>query len=73
MTTEPAPHPKPKPLESVPWPLKGAVLGGFLGLLVGKFALGLIFGFFAGIMFGATKRKTAATDRTRTTEKEARE
>lgn len=34
-------------------------LGALLGLLVGKFALGLIFGFFVGVMVDSVKRKAS--------------
>jgi hypothetical protein len=39
------------------WIVLGTVLGAFVGLLFGKFALGLIFGFFVGIGVDARKRK----------------
>ncbi len=37
------------------------VLGAFIGLLVEKFALGLIFGFFVGAAFGANKGRPGAS------------
>jgi hypothetical protein len=39
------------------WVVLGTILGAFLGLLFGKFALGLIFGFLVGIMIDSSKRK----------------
>ncbi len=47
---QPAQQPRSKPFESGHWTMLGAVLGAFLGLLFGKSALGLIFGFFGGIL-----------------------
>jgi hypothetical protein len=41
------------------WVVWGTLLGAFIGLLLGKFALGLIFGFFVGIMIDSAKRKGA--------------
>lgn len=41
------------------WLLYGAALGGFIGLLVDKFAIGLIAGFFVGILVDSSKRKAA--------------
>jgi zinc transporter ZupT len=41
------------------WVILGTVLGAFIGLLLGKFALGLIFGFFAGIMIDSGKRRAS--------------
>ncbi len=45
------------------WALRGAILGAFVGLLLGKFALGLIFGGIAGIVTDARRRKPSAPDR----------
>lgn len=44
------------------WVVLGVVLGAFMGLLVGKFAIGLIFGFFVGIAVDASKRKASGAD-----------
>lgn len=44
------------------WVFLGTVLGAFIGLLFGKFALGLIFGFFAGIAIDVMKRKASKSD-----------
>ena len=52
-------QPEPKPYKPGQWLILGAALGAFIGLLVGKFALGLIFGFFVGIVIDSTKRKAA--------------
>lgn len=41
------------------WLILGAALGAFIGLLLGKFALGLIFGFFAGIAIDSAKRRAS--------------
>mgnify|MGYP001764844792 CR=1 FL=1 len=37
----------------------GTVVGAFLGLLVGKFALGLLAGFFVGVALSTRARKRA--------------
>lgn len=39
----------------------GTVIGAFVGLLFGKFAIGLIFGFFVGVIIDSRKRKAAAS------------
>ena len=54
---QPNPNKPPKPVNS---PLVGAIVGGFIGLVLDKFALGLIFGFLAGLLIGAHQRKTTA-------------
>ncbi len=41
------------------------MVGGFIGIVADKLALGLIFGFFIGLMIGSAKRKAAASDSTR--------
>lgn len=41
--------------------LLGVVLGGFIGLLVGKFAIGMIAGFFVGVAVDASRRKRASS------------
>lgn len=43
------------------WIMQGTVLGAFLGLLSGRFALGLIFGFFVGVAIDAGKRRSPAS------------
>ena len=53
-------HPTPKPYKPGQWILLGTVCGAFIGLLFGKFAIGLIFGFFAGIAVDSRKRKAAS-------------
>jgi F0F1-type ATP synthase assembly protein I len=45
------------PTKPVNWVLRGTVLGAFCGLLIDKFALGMIFGFFIGAAIGGSKRK----------------
>jgi uncharacterized protein YqgC (DUF456 family) len=62
--------PPSKPTKPVNWGILGAMVGGFIGIVTGKFALGLIFGFFIGLMIGSAKRKTAASDSTRPPGKE---
>lgn len=54
MSNDPSPY---KPGHGV---VLGTALGAFIGLLVDKFALGLIFGFFAGVFVDSRKRKAAA-------------
>ena len=41
------------------WIVFGTVIGAFIGLLFGKFAIGLIFGFFVGVFVDSKKRKAA--------------
>ncbi len=41
------------------WIVWGTLLGAFLGLLVGKFALGMIFGFFVGVFVDSAKWKAS--------------
>ncbi|MDQ5979608.1 MAG: hypothetical protein QG602_2583 [Verrucomicrobiota bacterium] len=62
---QPAQTPPSKPPKPVNWGILGAMLGGFIGIVADKFALGLIFGFFIGLMIGSAKRKAAASDSTR--------
>lgn len=52
--------PTQKTYKAGQWVVLGTVLGAFIGLLFGKFALGLIFGFFFGIVVDSSKRKGAA-------------
>ena len=58
-------QPEPKIYKPGQWLIIGAALGAFIGLLVGKFAIGLVFGFFAGIVVDSVKRKApkASDDR----------
>jgi len=50
----------PSPYKTGHWIVLGTIMGAFLGLLFGKFAIGLIFGFFVGIAIDSRKRKAAA-------------
>ena len=50
---------EPKIYKPGHWVILGAVLGAFIGLLLGKFALGLIFGFFGGIVIDSGKRRAS--------------
>ncbi len=59
------PTPGPKPDRRGHWMVVGTAVGAFLGLLIGKFAIGLIFGFFVGIIIGSTKSKAALAQRVR--------
>lgn len=56
---QPDPPPPSKPAKPVNWGILGAMVGGFIGIVADKFALGLIFGFFIGLMIGSAKRKAA--------------
>jgi hypothetical protein len=47
----------PKIYKPGQWVFRGTILGAFIGLLAGKFAIGLIFGFFAGLLIDSAKRK----------------
>ena len=49
-----------RPYKPGQWLVWGAALGAFIGLLVDKFAIGLIAGFFAGIVIDSRRRKAAA-------------
>ncbi|RXK55834.1 hypothetical protein ESB00_08105 [Oleiharenicola lentus] len=62
---QPAQPPPSSPAKPVNWGILGAMVGGFIGIVADKFALGLIFGFLIGLMIGSAKRKTAASDSTR--------
>lgn len=52
-------HSNPSPYKRGQWIVLGTVLGAFIGLLFGKFAIGLIFGFFVGLFVDSKKRKAA--------------
>lgn len=52
-------EPTQKTYRAGQWVVWGTVLGAFIGLLFGKFALGLIFGFFLGVFIDSAKRKGA--------------
>ena len=54
-------QPEPKPYKPGHWVILGAALGAFIGLLLGKFAIGLIFGFFVGIVIDSVKRKASTS------------
>lgn len=54
---------EPKPYRPGQLIILGAALGAFLGLLLGKVALGLILGFFAGVMGDSIKRKASKASR----------
>lgn len=61
---EPTQPPKSKSHSTGHWVFVGTALGAFAGLLQGKFALGLIFGFFIGIVISSVKRKASADHET---------
>lgn len=46
----------------------GTALGAFIGLLLGKFAIGLIAGFFAGTVIDAARRKASSAGSQRATD-----
>lgn len=52
-------EPTQKTYKAGHWVVWGTILGAFIGLLLGKFALGLIFGFFIGVFIDSAKRKGA--------------
>ncbi len=43
------------------WIALCGVLGGFIGLLIGKFAIGLLVGFFAGVVIASVSRKSSGS------------
>ena len=51
----------------------GTFLGAFIGLLVDKFAIGLIFGFFVGIMIDSARRKASKAEGESKADNEAKE
>jgi hypothetical protein len=53
-------QPSQKPYKPGHWVFLGFVLGTFIGILFGKLALGMIFGFFVGIVIDSSKRKSAS-------------
>ncbi|QNP42255.1 hypothetical protein [Lysobacter solisilvae (ex Woo and Kim 2020)] len=53
-------QPNAKPYRAGHWVVAGTILGTFVGILFGKLALGMIFGFFIGVMVDSHKRKAAA-------------
>ena len=64
---------EPKIYKPGQWVILGTVLGAFIGLLLGKFAIGLIFGFFAGIMIDSAKRKASKAGSERGTGDDAKD
>jgi len=50
-------QPSNKPYKPGQWILMGTALGAFIGILLGKLALGMIFGFFIGVAIDSNKRK----------------
>jgi F0F1-type ATP synthase assembly protein I len=52
-------HSDPSPYKRGQWIVRGTIVGAFVGLLFGKFAIGLIFGFMVGIFIDSQKRKAA--------------
>ncbi len=65
-------QPEPKLYKPGQWVILGTALGAFLGLLLGKFALGLIFGFFLGVMTDSIKRKASKMGNESTPNKETK-
>lgn len=59
---QPTQQPQSKPQKPGHWVIVGTALGAFIGLLVGKFAIGLIFGFFVGIVISSVKRKASSAN-----------
>jgi len=49
-----------KPYKPGQWILVGTALGAFIGILLGKLALGMIFGFFIGVAIDSNKRNAKA-------------
>jgi uncharacterized membrane protein YccC len=53
-----------KPYRKGQWIVIGVALGAFIGMLFGKLALGMISGFFVGLIVDSGKRKaTTPADR----------
>lgn len=50
-------QPTKKPYKPGQWILMSTALGAFIGILLGKLALGMIFGFFIGVAIDSSKRK----------------
>jgi hypothetical protein len=55
------------------WVIFGAALGAFIGLLLGKFAIGLLFGFFGGIVIDSVKRRASKAGSERGTDDDAKD
>jgi hypothetical protein len=55
-------EPASKPYKPGSWIGYGTLLGTFIGILLGKLALGMIFGFFIGLAIDSNKRKAAKGD-----------
>lgn len=51
----------PKSYKRGRWVFLGTALGAFVGLLVGKFALGMIFGFFVGLVIDSLKQRALSS------------
>ena len=64
---------EPKIYKPGQWVIFGAALGAFIGLLLGKFAIGLIFGFFVGIVIDSVKRKASKADGERGTDDDTKD
>jgi F0F1-type ATP synthase assembly protein I len=52
--------PEPRTYKPGQWLLWGAALGAFIGLLLDKFAIGLIAGFFVGVLVDKARQKAPA-------------
>ena len=63
---------EPKIYKPGQWVILGPTLGAFIGLLLGKFAIGLIFGFFVGVMIDSAKRKASKAGSERRTDEDAK-
>lgn len=64
---------EPEIYKSGQWVILGTALGAFIGLLLGKFAIGLIFGFFGGIVIDSVKRRASKAGSERGTDDDAKE
>ena len=53
-------QPVKKPYRPGHWIVVGTILGTFIGILLSKLALGMIFGFFLGVMIDSNKRRSIA-------------
>lgn len=64
---------EPKIYKQGQWVIRGMVLGALIGLLWGKLALGLIFGFFAGSVIDSVKRKASKSVGERRADEDAKD